>query len=131
MKKKLLTYLFAFLLFNVFTINGIFAQQETEIKCKMSLTEIMQQQQFDIDNPKAKKAETITQVLLKELNLFYQERNESISIETDKHKDAVLSCIKSAKIIGMDYTMFLEDINIVESTPRFAKRQVKSKTQNH
>jgi len=123
-------------MFNLLTVNTGWSQtkQQSEytIKCTMSVNEIMQEQEIIKDSHEYAKANTITEVLLTHINLFYQElNNNGVCEATDIHKDAIESAIKSAKIIGMNYTMFLEDINFIRNTERFSEKLEGIKPSNH
>ncbi len=115
------------IIFLIFFSTSVFAQNvisnkaynkksiKQEINCKLTVNEILNEQLIDIDQVEYHKAKVIAEVLLKEFNDFYLEINNKDISNTNKHLIAINSAINSADIIGMNYSMFDDDINFINS----------------
>ena len=111
MNKALLQFLFVTFLFINFSIT---AQEKYELKCKMTVEEILRSQAFDIDHPTSENARQISIILNKEFNIIYEQLNQGNSEVLSEHIMAIESAIISAIEIGMNYSMFAKDIEFLE-----------------
>jgi hypothetical protein len=111
MNKTLLHLLFVTFVFINFSIT---AQEKHELKCKMTVEEILRSQPFDIDHPTSENARYITIILNKEFAIIYEQLNEGNSQGLEEHIIAIESAIISAKEINMNYSMFTKDIEFLE-----------------
>ena len=111
MNKTLLHFLFITFVFINFSIT---AQEKYELKCKMTVEEILRSQPFDIDHPISEIAKHISLILNKEFDIIYEQLNEGNSVGLEQHIIAIESAIISAKEINMNYSMFAKDIEFLE-----------------
>ena len=111
MNKTLLQFFLVTFLFMNFSIN---AQEQYELKCKMTVEEILRSQTFDIDHPTSENARYISIILNEEFAAIYEQLNEGNSEGLEEHIIAIESAISDAKEIGMNYSMFAKDIEFLE-----------------
>jgi hypothetical protein len=104
-------------LFMVFILShfGLNAQNSSELKCTMSVEEILLQQPFDIDDAKSEDARNISISLIDELKSIYEKVNTNVNEGIELHLQAIDSSIKLANDVGMNYTMFKEDLEFIET----------------
>jgi len=112
MNKNLLLPLFAlFILFN-FSLN---AQVNEEIKCEMTLDQILREQTWDIDHYKSEFTEDIALELIAELNMLYDIVNSGNTNDLEDRFEAIDALVISAKDLGMNFSMFNDDLDFVET----------------
>ena len=104
-------------LFMVFILShfGINAQNNSGLKCTMTVEEILLQQPFDIDDAKSEDARNISVLLISELNSIYEKVNNQDSENLELHLLAIDLAIKSADEVGMNYEMFKTDLEFIET----------------
>jgi len=86
------------------------ARAHNGIQCKMSVEDVLRKQSFDIDDPISEQAAGITEVLIKEFNLIYYIRKEDKNGNVQSHVASINRSISAAKDLGMDVSMFKEDL---------------------
>lgn len=111
MNKTLLQFFLVTFLFMNFSIT---AQEQYELKCKMTVEEILRSQSFDIDHPTSENARNITIILYQEFAIIYEQLNEGNSEGLEQHIIAIESAIIKAKEIDMNYSMFAKDIEFLD-----------------
>lgn len=112
MNKVILLSLFTLFLFKGLSVN---AQVSNEVKCKMTVDEILRSQPFDIDEPISEDAKNITLLLFSELETIYIELNNNNIGNIHDHIELVHSAIVSAIAIGMNYSMFENDLEFIDT----------------
>lgn len=90
-------------------------QQKPSAKCQMSIEEILRAQPFDIDDAKSETAKEVATDLFHEIALFYENRGVAENKTNVDHFALVDGIIKKAKSIGMNYSMFAEDLKFIEN----------------
>ena len=85
------------------------------MKCQMSIEQIIDSQQFDKDSYESEKVKIITDELFLRFDLFYiavdDAKLEAIKININ----AIDVALNSAIILGMDCSMFEDDIKSLEN----------------
>jgi hypothetical protein len=110
MKKTILFFLI--IAFNCF---GLFAQQTSEPICKMTLDEIALAQPFHRDHPKQEETESIANTLISEISVIYKLINTNELAKIKEHRNTVRLAVAQAIAIGMNYSMFKEDIDFIDA----------------
>ena len=105
------------IILTVFCIGTSFSQQTNEVKCTMTVEEILREQPFDIDHFKSEDARYVLIDLFDELETVYDKVNNNLTgiANLEEHFNAIETLIESADVIGMNYAMFDEDLDFVES----------------
>ena len=111
MKKTIIIFLL--IAFNCF---GLFAQTTTEPKCRMTLDEIALAQPFHRDHPKQEETERIANTLISEISVVYKLFNNKELAKIELHRNTISIAVDQAIAIGMNYSMFKEDIDFIDST---------------
>lgn len=111
MKNKIF-YILILCLIQIFS-SQVLAQNNQQIKCEMSVDEILRQQPFDIDDSKAEIAEHILKTLFNEIGFIY-EHQKSKSEDLLHHYVAIDKAIKQAKELAMNITMFDLDFKAID-----------------
>lgn len=91
------------------------AQEKTNLKCTMSVDDILRVQPFDIDEPISETAGYIFADLIEELEIVYDKVDESNTNGLQKNIEKIQEILKSAKEIELNYTMFDKDLEFIES----------------
>jgi len=93
----------------------IFAQQKN-IKCKMTINEILQVQKYNQDQQEYRDIKRLSEIILTELSLFYSEINsENLNKKTiNKHITVINNALKTADDLEMNYSMFEKDIKYLK-----------------
>lgn len=99
----------------MFCITDLNAQEGQQMKCQMTLDEIMSVQPFNIDQQEYEKAKRLTEILLNDFELFYLAINKNEISVANEHKIVIQSVITSAQVIKMDYSMFDKDLEFLNS----------------
>lgn len=101
----------------VFFVGTSFSQQINEVKCTMTVEEVLREQPFDIDHYKSEDARYITIDLFDELEAVYEKVNNGLTgtANLEEHFTAIDSLLNSANGLDMNYSMFDEDLDFVES----------------
>ena len=107
------SHFFLILFFFIFPCS-CFSQEGQQVKCTLTIEQIQRQQSFDVDDPKSEDIRTICQVLFRELKWIYENKNEAKSDEIEKHVYVINKTVEYAKGIGMNYSMFSDDLYYVE-----------------
>lgn len=102
-----LTVLFLFSHFNV-------DAQRYQMECTMTFEEVMLNQPFDIDEPVAEFARDVATELLEEITFIYDKLNLKEKKDLDVHKSNVQELIKEADRLGMNHSMFDNDVKFIE-----------------
>lgn len=95
-----------------------FSQQHATpyTECQLSITEILQKQDFDIDEPVSEDARNVFFEMYETLNLIY--KSDSNDSELTSHISDFNKAIQKANNMSLNITMFQEDIdNISKITP--------------
>lgn len=109
--KKIITTL----LLIVFNCVGLYAQTTNEPKCKMTIDEIAMAQPYHRDHPKQEDTERIATILITEISAAYTLINNNEQAKLKTHKNTIQLTVDQAIAIGMNYSMFKEDIDFIDS----------------
>jgi hypothetical protein len=104
-------------LFFIFIVASSTAQTSSnpDMKCVMSVEQIIDLQHFDKDSNDAEKAEYIINELFLRFDLFYIALDDN-KLEIMKIQiEAIDVALNSAIILGMNYSMFDDDIKSLEN----------------
>ena len=110
MKKIIIIFLLS--AFNCF---GLFAQQTTEPICRMTLDEIALAQPYHRDHPKQEETESIANTLISEIAAVYKLVNNKELAKIEGHRNTINLAVEQAIAIGMNYSMFKEDIDFIDT----------------
>ena len=110
MKKRFIT-----LLFVVFNGLGLSAQTTYAPKCTMTIDEIALAQPYHRDHPNQEETERIARVFMTEIAAAYTSFNNKQLSEINAHKNTIQLAVEQALAMGMNYTMFKEDIDFIEA----------------
>jgi len=86
----------------------------SNMKCQMSIEQIVDYQHIEKDSYEYEKAVKITEELFLRFDLFYIAVDDNDSEAIKKQIGAIDVALNSASILGMDYSMFENDIKIIE-----------------
>lgn len=103
---------------NAQSSNDPTAQQveiNSNVKCKMSVEDILRQQPFDIDHYKSEYANKIITELFAELSHIYDEVAHNKETAILSHLNKINKLLESADELEMNYTMFNTDLSFVKS----------------
>lgn len=110
MKKIIIT-----LLLIVFNCLVLSAQSTYAPKCRMTIDEIAMSQPYHRDHPKQEDTERIAHIFITEISAAYTLFNNNELSKINSHKKTIKSAMNQALAIGMNYTMFKEDIDFIDS----------------
>ena len=110
-----ITRLLPLLLFFTLIQFSSVAQQSYEIKCEMTVEEVLRKQPFDIDLAIAEKARDLLIELFSEINLVYDEINGGNTSNLKGRIKTINSLIDTAEELGMNYSMFENDLEIIKN----------------
>lgn len=110
MKIKIITFLLI-----VFNCSGLFAQQTSEPTCRMTLDEIALAQPYHRDHPKQEETERIAHTLISEISTIYRLFNNNELAKIEGHKNTIKLAVDQAIAIGMNYSMFKQDIDFIDT----------------
>ncbi len=110
MKIKIITFLLI-----VFNCSGLFAQQTSEPACRMTLDEIALAQPYHRDHPKQEETERIAHTLISEISTIYRLFNNNELAKIEGHKNTIKLAVDQAIAIDMNYSMFKEDIDFIDT----------------
>ena len=111
-KMKITIITFLLIVFNCF---GLFAQQTPEPICRMTLDEIALAQPFHRDHPKQEETERIAHTLISEISAIYKLFNNNELAKIEGLRNTIKFAVDQAIAIGMNYSMFKEDIDFIDS----------------
>ncbi|MDX2359672.1 MAG: hypothetical protein QNK23_02620 [Crocinitomicaceae bacterium] len=89
--------------------------QNQEVICTMTVEDIQRDQPFDIDHYKSEFVSNIATDIFEELNLIYNMVNNNDTTDVAVHIENIHSSIEEADEIDMNYTMFEEDFEFIET----------------
>ena len=84
-----------------------------EIKCKLTVEEIFLKQPLGIGDPSTGGSKEVARLYIQELNLIYYKEANNISF--DEHIKNIDALIKVSEKMGMNYSMFKEDLDYINS----------------
>ena len=91
------------------------AQSIQEVKCEMSLEQVLLAQPFDIDHPKSEFAKMYTEQLFKDLSLLYKAYSQDQPTDIKKYISSIEDLIRKSDDLGMNVSMFSADIKFIQS----------------
>ena len=89
-----------------------YAQQTYSVQCQMTIAEIETQQSWDVDDYRTENVREISTIFFSELNELFDKLNADDS-EIQENIDAINAAIEKAEMLGMNYSMFDNDLSIV------------------
>lgn len=98
-----------------FSCFGLFAQSTSEPICTMTLDEIALAQPFHRDHPNQEVTERIANTLFIEISAIYKLYNSEDQSEINTHRQTIKLVLDQAIEIGMNYSMFKEDLYFIDS----------------
>lgn len=81
----------------------------------MTVEEILEVQPFDIDHPTAEFAREVAEKLLSELGVVYNKISANDLSEIAQNTATINELVAKAKEIEMNYSMFTEDLEFLET----------------
>jgi len=109
MKKTLLAFAL------VLTCHVLLGQTPTTVQCNLTIHQIQEAQTFETDHPKQIEVLEIAEGLFAELTTVYDLVNQDDTTGVSSHIDTIDSLIESAKLLGMNYSMFQADLDFIET----------------
>jgi hypothetical protein len=105
------------MMFFVFIVASSTAQSSCNpnMKCQMNVEQIIDSQQFDKDSYESEKVKIITDELFLRFDLFYIAVDGNTSEAIKRNINAIDVALNSATILGMDFSMFDDDIKSLEN----------------
>ena len=110
MKNKILLPILVLFISAGFSLN---AQSTYEMQCQMTVEEIQLQQSWDIDDPTSETTQNIAIELIKEINALYAIANGTLAGDIVDRKENISNAVVHAVSIGMNYSMFDADLEII------------------
>lgn len=89
--------------------------QSYELQCQLTVEQVQLSQTWDIDDPNSEFTMNYAEILFAEINSIYTKMNNGQSNELQEHKDAIEATLLLADNLGMNYTMFQDDLDIIET----------------
>lgn len=96
-------------------ISTTYAQAPNSVQCNLSNYEILQAQSLELDHPKQIRINEIASDLFIEIKIVYDLINEGNTDDLAGHFETIAKCIEEAKDLEMNYSMFQEDLDLIET----------------
>ena len=91
------------------------AQNTNQLQCQMTVDQIQNSQSWDIDDVLSENTQNISILLIDELNQVYALVNQNSTVGMEAHILAIQTAIIEADQISMNYSMFDNDLEFIET----------------